>query len=356
MIHSLTAECLAGAGASIDLLLLLERRGIKRCVGTPVTSKVQRPDPLLQQVSLPFRMQLYPLGFRLELMTNSAEVMEAARETWADYSAAAACEPVRLRVAVQPHGGQAPEPCFRGQGSLLLAVADRDNFAACDATSLCGFCFVTAATVANHAWFRWTFLESVVYVLLCQRYLVPVHAACVANRGRGVLLCGPSGAGKSSLAYACAQAGWEYLCDDATFLRAGSADCTAIGKPHQVRFKEDAPALFPELAGYAAKIRPNGRVALEVPTSAFPSILTISHCRIEHIVFLDRRTAGESAIRPVESSTAVEMLLADLPVYSSEVNAMHETTLKQLECARAWRITYHQFEDAIALLSQLVRV
>ena len=312
-----------------------------------------RPDPLLQDTALPFAGVLHPLGFRLELATNCGEVMDAAAEAWSSYPPESECEPVRLRVIVQPEGEPAPEPCFRAQGPLFAIVSDRDNFGTFDSASLSGFCIVSAATVSNHAWFRWTFLESIVYMLLTQRYVVPIHAACIAHGECGVLLCGPSGTGKSTLAYACARSGWTYVGDDATLLLAGAAERMAIGRPHQARFRGDAPALFPELSGNAITLRPNGRLAMEVPLAAFPEIRTASRCRIGQVVFLDRHAGAPAEAQPLDGTAAVESLLADMPSYGPEVNALHESTVRQLERVPAWRMSYEALSDGVALLSSL---
>src|SRR2546430_3834288 len=114
-------------------------------------------------------------------------------------------------------------------------VGDRDNHAAFDPQSLFGFCFISGKTAADHGWVRWHFLEGLVYMMLAQRHVVPVHAACVARHGCGVLLCGASGAGKSTLAYACARAGWTFIADDSVMLLPDSTDRIAIGKPHHAR-------------------------------------------------------------------------------------------------------------------------
>jgi hypothetical protein len=78
-----------------------------------------------------------------------------------------------------------------------------------------------------------------------QRAFAPLHGALVMRNGTGVMLCGDSCAGKSTLAYGCARAGWTYVSDDGTFLVRGRDDRYAIGDPHGIRFRTDAPACFP---------------------------------------------------------------------------------------------------------------
>jgi len=107
-------------------------------------------------------------------------VLEAARESWGSYGPEFDCEPVRLRIVVEPEGEHAGEPSFRQQGHLLSIVSDRGNFgsATCEPLSGCGF--IARKTALDHAWLRWFFLESMVQVSLKHRYFAAAHAACVA--------------------------------------------------------------------------------------------------------------------------------------------------------------------------------
>jgi hypothetical protein len=312
-------------------------------------------DPLAERVSLPIRRTFCPLGFPLEIATNSAEVIEAARESWGSFPREFARTPIRIRVVVEDGGSDpAPEPTYRSQHELLLIVSDRSNFACCDLRSRFGWCHISTNMLADRGWFRWFFLEAMVYVLLGQDDVVAVHAACVARNGRGVLLCGASGAGKSTLAFACAQAGWTYVSDDATLLLQGSRDREAIGKPHQFRFRPEAVELFPEIEGHAACIKPNGKPTVEVPIGALPQIATASRCRIERVVFLNRRSGSGVLVRPLPSQEALDRLLRELPAYSDEVWRRHRDTVATLLSAPAYELQYKNFEQAIPLLSDLV--
>jgi len=178
-------------------------------------------------VPLPIVQKFYPLGFPLEIATNSNEVIAAANESWGGFAREFEREPIRVRAVVQPGGAQpggtdsAPEPVYRLQGGLLTIVSGRANFATCDLPARSGWCLAAPQTVADRAWFRWYFLEAMVYMLMSHEDVVLVHGACVVREGRGVLLCGASGAGKSTLAFACARAGWAYLTDDAAALLQG---------------------------------------------------------------------------------------------------------------------------------------
>ncbi len=89
-------------------------------------------DPLLQGFSLPVEATLHPLGFPLELATNSGQILEAARRSWGHFAKTFSEQPVRLRVAVAGERASQPPPApvYRAQSHLMTILADRENFAA----------------------------------------------------------------------------------------------------------------------------------------------------------------------------------------------------------------------------------
>jgi hypothetical protein len=313
----------------------------------------KRIDYLRSTVPLDFEETYCPGGFLVEIATNSRDVLRAAEEAWGHCRREFECEPTRFRVLVDPEGGLSEIPSHRLQGHLYSIVADPYNFAHVDLRQQFGFFQVSEATAADHSWLRWFFLESAAYVVLTQRYIVPIHAACIARERFGILLSGPSCAGKSTLSYACARAGWTFVSDDATWLLPNQPERLAIGRPEQARFRPDAPRLFPELEPYIARARPNGKISIEVPIAELRDIRTADRVTIEAVVFLDRGD-GAAGIQSVSGAEAVERVLADLPCYSDAVDAMHERTVRKLAGARAWRMRYETLEDALELLGTLV--
>ena len=306
---------------------------------------------MLARVDLPFRRAYHPIGFQLQLATNSDDVLEAARECWSSYELEFTSEPIEMRVVVGAEGRLARRPSFRLYRHLMSIVSDACNSAAVDLGALFACIYVSRETAANHTAFRWFFLESIAYTLLAQRYVAPLHAATIARNRTGILLCGASGAGKSTLAFAAACAGWTFLSDDCTWLLADSSDATAIGKPHQVRFREDAPNLFPRLAAYAARERPNGKIGIELPMQAFPELPTALHCRLGAMVWLDRRRGVRPSIEPVEPVEAVRQML-NSSSYGKEVDMMHAKAAQRLLYLPACRLQYDALDDGLTLLSE----
>jgi len=313
----------------------------------------RRFDPQLRDIDLPLTGSYHPAGFRVDIATNSRDVLAAAEESWSPYGPEFDCQPLEFRVVIQPQGALAPQPTFRMQRHLFSVVSDGHNYAIADSEAWFACFFLSENTAADHACLRWYYVESMAYLLLAQRYVAPIHAACVAKNGVGILLCGESGSGKSTLSFACARAGWTFISDDCTWLRADSEDRMGIGKPHQARFRDNAAAVFPELAGYAASARPNGKLSLEVPLSDFPQIRTALRCPIGALVFLDRQTGAQPRAGRLPPGEGADRLLQDMPTYGPEVDAMHERAIRRLQDLPAWRLHYESLDDALGILSEI---
>jgi hypothetical protein len=308
-------------------------------------------DPLQREIDLPFQRSCFPHGFRLNIASNSREVLAAAEEYWGMYEPNYEDPPLTLRVLVQPGSELSPPPVHRLQGHLYSVVGSRENYAMIDFDALFAYAWVTERTVADHTWFRWFYLESMVGATLAQRHVVPMHAACVERNGIGVLLWGPSGMGKSTLSYACARAGWTFVADDSTILPQNREDCVVTGKPHQARFREDVTRLFPELDGYATRARPTGKISIEVPMNALSGIHSAVRCEVQRMVFLDRGNAG--GLERIGVEAALEQMMQNSYSYSEETRARHERALRRLLRVPSYRLGYERLQDAIEALEGL---
>src|SRR5438270_68430 len=204
-------------------------------------------DPVYAHVELKHRAMFHPLGFPLELCSNVEEVLVAAGESWNGFPALFKGWPIQLRVYV--HGSEStecpPMPVCRQQRHLIANVADAHTYSINDIAQGFTYVYLPSAALSYSSYLRYFFLESSAMCHIANRFTTPIHAACVELDGRGVLLCGDSGAGKSSLAYACAQAGWTYISDDASFLLNDRVDSTVTGNYLQFRFRPQTAQLFP---------------------------------------------------------------------------------------------------------------
>jgi hypothetical protein len=313
-------------------------------------------DPMLLKLELGLRQLYYPLGFPLEVQTNSRHVIEAASKNWGQFSQSFDVAPMRLALAVKESAQAEPSTAkttFMARQHLMAIVMDADNFVMCDFLHAFAFGRIAPALASDHASLRYYVLTPVAALLAEHLALAVVHGALIARDGCGVLLCGDSFAGKSTLAYAAARAGWIYITDDGTYLVRDGSDRYAIGNPHLIRFREDARQFFPELADQLSIIRPNGKTGMEVFTQDLP-IETAPGANIEHVVFLDRTHSGAARLRPYPRDQMEAWCEQFVNFGTSEMKCAQTRCYQRLLDASLWELSYQTFDDAVRRLEQLV--
>jgi hypothetical protein len=329
-------------------------------------------DPLLYRLDFPFRAAFSPLGFPAQLCSNSPAVLTAGEQTWGPFPELFSAEPIHLRVGVSETNSELPPPpVLRGHRGLVTVISDAHNFAVCDVTGGFSFGWFTPAVVRDVDFFRYHFLDLMVGLLLTPVHYAIVHAACVAFRGTGFLLCGHSGAGKSTLAYACSQRGWTFISDDAGYVPLRFPSRGVIGNPLLLRLRENAPDLFPQLQDRPVILRQNGEFGFELPTDTLPGLTRAFQADIDHIVFLDRQVSGPARLLPYPKEQArirLENVLdytfackgrdragsgADGALTNGEVRGCQKAAVSELLTARVHELTYSRLDVAIDCLEAL---
>ena len=316
-----------------------------------MAEEISGPDPFLREAQLELQSVYYPLGFPLQLKTNCEDIRQAAEETWGGRPQAFDEAPLEVRVIVAPGAGRTVEPVYRGQAHLMSIVSDQENFAMCDYTRHFAFCRLNASTALDRPFVSYRFLEAIANYSLTQLYLTPIHAACIAREGRGVLLCGPSGAGKTSLAYFCARKAWTYVSDNESWLVRAAG--LAGGNPRRIRFRESAFQLFPELMGKQPALHANGKMSIEL-TPAEIGVPTIGLCRADRVVFLSRQPEGPPSCHELPARQVVERLLSELPMYDDAVRKQHRASIEAIAGLNPVELRYSRLEEAAEQLESLV--
>jgi len=319
-------------------------------------SSGRRQDALLCEMALPFRGVFYPLGYPVEIITNDHGVLRAADDSFGHGSLMRAAATLQIRIGVtdQISWGRPPEPIRREFNHLYSLVADVHNQAILDLKTLVNFAWITREVVKDRLYFRYNFLEKVVYLLLGSSVVTDLHAACVSKNGKGILLCGDSGAGKSTLAYACARTGWTYTSDDTSYLINDSDAPRVIGHSHRVRFRPAAKELFPELARFTMTPRLEGKPSIEVPISDLPVPRAATETKVDFIVYLNRHLSASTKLLRLPDGTAVQRACREL--YSAgEIREMHEKILERLSSIPTYELQFcdlYQGVHALDLLTQ----
>jgi len=321
------------------------------------SASIGASDPVLARMRYPFSQRFYPLGFPVDVVSNSTDVLDAAAESWADYAQIFSTVPIRIQVCVLEGGGSRecpPAPRCLVQQHLFSFVADQDNHGINDLQRGFSSIWATRAAVEHRGYFRYFFLECAAMSQLTTRVATGIHAACVARNSVGVLLCGESGAGKSTLSYACAKAGWTFVSDDGSYLAHDSDELLAVGNCHQLRFRPSAAALFPEIDGNPVTQRAEtGKPSVELKTSALPSICYAQSASVRYLVFLNRNEGKNAPLRSYSKQRASEAFKQGRFTPPDLLQQQYEAIDRLLQ-AEVLELPYRDLAWAIEQLDRLV--
>ena len=336
----------------------LEMLSIEQIRATLAASKpVVLADPMLARIDLPIRMTFYPLGFPLEISTNSEEVIDAAGYMWGNSSKLFDTPPLQLEVAVTEGttGECPPAPNSRMRGHLCSNIANGDNFAVSDMSKGYSCIRITQDVLPYPSYLRYYFLEACALCQIATRFTTPVHAACIALEGCGILLCGDSGAGKSTLSYACARAGWTYITDDGSFFINGREDGLVVGNCKMFRFRPSAEEMFPELHGCPIIQRAQtGKPSIELSPTSLREITAADTAKVRHVVFLNRHAGPRQELTGFPTDVAKCVIYQPLCSVPELLDAQMRIADQLLERG-VFELRYTDLDWAIQRLGQLAR-
>jgi hypothetical protein len=307
-------------------------------------------DPSLSLCGL-----FHPMGYPLEIRSNSREILHQAERLWQRYPVISNAEPLRLSVyvngarAVLPHNP--PPPSIHKH--LFTIDHGTHDFAKADLSTGTAYVSVSENAASDWRYFRYHFLEPLACVLLGARHFVYVHASCIARDGRAVVLCGDSGAGKTCLAYACAKRAWSFVSGDAVQIVRGRKDRMVVGRPYEIRFRDSARAIFPELKSFPPEIRANGKTDLEIDTSDL-EIAVESQSFASHLVLIQRGKVNR--IEKLDPAHAMRELSATICYGDDRTRCEQRETLAHFLQIPLWRLRYTDHAHAEHLLRWLLPV
>jgi hypothetical protein len=306
--------------------------------------------------ALTLEAMLFPLGFPMRIRTNSVEALRICEIKWGAFEQAFDTPPIETQIHVVEAQSREcpPAPVYRFIENTLLVTADADNFCVAQYPIGKTRMIVSSAAVAHPAYFSQTFLEAAPAAQILTRLATPVHAACVAIDGCGVLLCGDSGAGKTSLAYACARAGWQFISDDTSYLLHSETGRQVLGDCHRVRFRPSAEELFPEITGAEITPRMYGKPSIELPTSNWSTINATRCAHVDFIVFLNRRLPGVEDLVLYRRDVARCYIRQNL-FGTSQTKLTQYAAIERLLQAEVFELHYQSLDWAVGRLERLVR-
>ncbi|AVQ06751.1 TPA: serine kinase [Xanthomonas vasicola pv. zeae] len=126
-------------------------------------------------------------------------------------------------------GAEPPPVRTHASGGLLCGVMDACNYLMLSVPQHRAMLVVSEDMLAHAYHVRYELIEFAVFLLAARGIgLVPLHGACVGQRGRGVLLLGASGAGKSTLALHSLLHGLDFIAEDGVFVAPDSLLTTGV--------------------------------------------------------------------------------------------------------------------------------
>src|SRR6266436_6646455 len=283
-------------------------------------------DPFAERSQTIAQEHFQLLGGRFQFESDSPQLLRLVNSAYSGlppHRLSSVAPRLRVRLLLnapeqpRPRGGSEPPPLSMLSGAGYLGGAtNSSNFVLLSPSER------TALVVLSHRMLRfpyhtrYEFIEFEMFTLesSCQG-LVSLHAACVGQAGRGILLMGPSGSGKSTVTLHCVLHGFDILSEDSAFVAPDTMLATGVANFLHVR--SDSVGWLGK-TGNAAAIRKSpvirrrsGVRKFEVDLRRGGYRLAASPLKITAVVFLSPQSAGDrSLLKPLSKSDLVAKLTA----------------------------------------------
>jgi len=132
-----------------------------------------------------------------------------------------------------------------------------------------------------------------------------LHAGCVSDGEKGILVCGASGRGKSTLTYALARDSFAFLSDDGVFLRRSGSGIEVFSWPEKLKLDSRSCSFFEELRPYA-----DTKTKIEIPLRRTGIRRIASKASPVALVVPARAAGGASEIGAIARHDAFARVLA----------------------------------------------
>jgi hypothetical protein len=326
-------------------------------------------DPFGERSLAGNRRDLYVLGARVRFESNSEDLLRLVDAAYAGLPPHRLSRvPPKLRVrllltsSTRKHARGEPTPLQMMSGAGLIGAAtESSNFMVVSPEDRGALIAVSPQMLRFPYHTRYELIEFAVFTLATRvQGLVALHAACVGNAGRGILLMGPSGAGKSTVTLQCLLDGLGFLAEDSVFVAPDTLLATGVSNYLHVR----ADSLrWVAQARRAATIRQSpvivrrsGVRKYEVDLRGGEYSLAPRPLKISAVVFLSAQRASgrRSLLERVSRAEGLPRLIqeqtyaANQPSWSSFTRAAARLPFFELRRGR------HPSE-AVAVLRQLLR-
>jgi hypothetical protein len=302
-----------------------------------------------------FRHTLLFGGVVCDLTTNSIELTNLVGRNSAETEGAYSPH-VTMKITVNEKlTGEIGRPHFRGMHHAAVASFGEGNIFLFDLLRKRVDGRVTGRVARDTQFWERQLLPITIGMLGACIGVLPMHAACAAIDGNGLLIAGESGAGKSTLSAALSQNGFDYLSDDWTFMNDTPGGLSAHGTSARIKLLPNAAIHFEQLAKEQIGESMNGELAYEVDVAKVFGASVITRCEPRWVVFLRRfRRPGSEFVRLQESASRIylETSVERLPVQLTEAA---EKRAKIIDCVSKLQCWQFQYGGSPQFAAELLR-
>jgi len=212
---------------------------------------------------IPSRYQAF--GFPVEFSTNHPRLLEGAAISAGRFSQ---CLPmdeagtIQLSVVLDERLPLAELPSnwperlrYYGIGPWLTINAEPWVNAFADLDERRGLALVSPSLLEHPYLYSRFIMDGFILNLVMRHALGQLHASCVHRDGTALLLSATHNSGKSTTAFRLALAGYDFLSDGMTYVRAGEGGLELLGYPvGEVKLRLDMIDKFPILQGHGMDV------------------------------------------------------------------------------------------------------
>jgi hypothetical protein len=249
-----------------------------------------------------------------------------------------------IEILVEEGGDSyAGPPHFRGMHHVVIASFGMANVFVFDLLRRHVGARVSRSLAGNREFWKRKMSPIMAGIMGASIGVLPMHAACLASDGSGLLIAGRSGAGKSTLSAALVQNGFAYVSDDWTYLSLERRRLSAHGTSAHVKLLPDAHKHFELLLNVPLGTSMNGELAYEVDARTVLGATVAKRCEPRWLVFLERLPGQGSEFTPLSALEArryLESSVERLPPQLAEAGTRRADIIDAVSKLPCWSFRY----------------
>jgi len=304
---------------------------------------MRSPDFLRKNVETNFCEYYTATGAPCQLLTNSEQVLEAARETFLPLKLPVSPIAFSMRFWVDdtnPSRPPWPKPYVRGFNHLVFAGFDEVSSMLANLRTRQIIGRFSPGMAEDLTYYKTVIFPMLLTIVSATIGVAELHCACVADHEHCLLLVGESGTGKSTLSLALCQEGFGFISDDRTFCSLEDRDVYVWGLPTRAKLRGEALHWFRELHAANPSDTHNQGADTWFDPETFNGVRRIQRARVTSAIFLEQTATRQFCFDPLSSTEALQRLTLDLMSELPDAAAKRSEVIARIAQSPCWRLRY----------------